>query len=83
MEYDDITYNGLPLKTSPNDYGCNDASQYRLIAVVVVQKALQNSKANIIVVLSSDDLVSPGGRVTNAVGTIFRKIFVGTCARPI
>ena len=25
----------------------------------------------------------PGGRVTNAVGTIFRKIFVGTRARPI
>ena len=24
-----------------------------------------------------------GGRVTNAVGTIFRKIFVGTRARPI
>ena len=24
-----------------------------------------------------------GGRVTNAVGTIFRKIFVGICARPI
>ena len=26
---------------------------------------------------------SPGGRVTNAVGTICRKIFVGTRARPI
>ena len=25
----------------------------------------------------------PGGRVTNAVGMIFRKIFVGTRARPI
>ena len=25
----------------------------------------------------------PGGRVTNAVGTIFRKIFVGTRAPPI
>ena len=25
----------------------------------------------------------PGGRVTNAEGTIFRKIFVGTRARPI
>ena len=25
----------------------------------------------------------PGGRVTNAVGTIYRKIFVGTRARPI
>ena len=29
------------------------------------------------------DYWSPGGRVTNAVGTIFRKIFVGTRARPI
>ena len=28
-------------------------------------------------------LSRPGGRVTNAVGTIFRKIFVGTRARPI
>ena len=27
--------------------------------------------------------IRPGGRVTNAVGTIFRKIFVGTRARPI
>ena len=27
--------------------------------------------------------VGSGGRVTNAVGTIFRKIFVGTRARPI
>ena len=26
---------------------------------------------------------APGGRITNAVGTIFRKIFVGTRARPI
>ena len=26
---------------------------------------------------------SSGGRVTNAVGTIFRKILVGTQARPI
>ena len=26
---------------------------------------------------------SPEGRVTNAVGTIFRKIFVGTRTRPI
>ena len=26
---------------------------------------------------------SPGGRVTKAVGTIFRKIFVGTRAHPI
>ena len=25
----------------------------------------------------------PGGRVTNAVGTIFRKIFIGTRAYPI
>ena len=25
----------------------------------------------------------PGGRVTNAVGTIFRKFFVGTRSRPI
>ena len=25
----------------------------------------------------------PGGCVTKAVGTIFRNIFVGTCARPI
>ena len=30
-----------------------------------------------------EEIGSPGGRVTNAVGTIFRKIFVGTQARPI
>ena len=28
-------------------------------------------------------MTGPGGRVTNAVGTVYRKVFVGTRARPI
>ena len=31
----------------------------------------------------TDEHPGPGGRVTNTVGTIFRKIFVGTRACPI
>ena len=49
-----------------------------------------NSPANTVYVYDYDANVvhvklsqAAGGRVTNAVGTIFRKIFVGTRARPI
>ena len=55
---------------------------------VRLNRTLKNVR-NFVNCFSSDTEVhrctvaSSGGRVTNAVGTIFRKVFVGTRARPI
>ena len=50
---------------------------HRTVAVTAVQLERVNVQR------TESQFRSPGGRVTNAVGTIFRKIFVGTHARPI